>query len=96
MTNAGRYISHLSKITEAPGEALPDSEIICRFARKMGFPGFDYKNSEEIYLEHAALTKGTSLDISDLNYDILRTRRSVQWPYSHGMNGNGNAQAIYR
>ena len=89
MTNAGRYISHLSKITEAPGEALPDSEIICRFARKMRFPGFDYKNSEEIYLEHAALTKGTSLDISDLNYDILRNRRSVQWPYSHGMNGNG-------
>ena len=49
MTNAGRYISHLSKITDAPGEALPDAEIICRFARKMGFHGFDYKNPEEIY-----------------------------------------------
>ena len=35
MTNAGRYISHLSKVIHAPGEALPDSEIICRFAKKM-------------------------------------------------------------
>ena len=89
MTNACRYISHLSKITEAPGQALPDAEIICRFAKKMGFHGFDYKNPEEIYLEHAALTKGTSLDISDLNYRILKDRRTVQWPYSGKINGNG-------
>src|SRR5688572_4121082 len=89
MTNAARYISHLSKITDAPGEALPDAEIICRFARKMGFRGFDYKNPEEIFLEHAALTKGTSIGISDLNYDILNQRRSVQWPYSKELNGYG-------
>ena len=81
MTNAGRYISHLSKITDAPGEALPDAEIICRFAKKMGYSGFDYKNAGEIYAEHAALTKGTSIDISELNYDILKRKRSVQWPY---------------
>ena len=86
MTNAGRYISHLSKITEAPGEALPDAEIICRFAEKMGFPGFAYKNSGEIYKEHVALTKGTTIDISDLNYDILKEKRSVQWPYTRQIN----------
>ncbi len=89
MTNAGRYISHLSKAMDAPGEALPDAEIICKFARKLGFRGFDYKNAEEIYCEHTALTKGTSLDISDLNYEILRKKRSVQWPWSHGINGYG-------
>jgi ferredoxin-nitrate reductase len=81
MTNAGRYISHLSKIVGAPGEALPDAEIICRFAKKMGFHGFDFKDAGEIYAEHAALTKGTTIDISDLNYDILQEKRSVQWPY---------------
>ena len=41
MTNADRRISYLDKITNAPGEALPDTEIICRFAQKMGFDGFN-------------------------------------------------------
>ena len=87
MTNAGRYISYLSKVTEAPGEALPDSEIICRFARKMGYQGFNFKNSSEIYDEHAALTEGTNIDISGLNYRILKEKRAVQWPYPK--NGGG-------
>lgn len=81
MTNAGRYITHLSKIVDAPGEALPDAEIICRFAKKMGFNGFDFKTPAEIYNEHAALTKGTTIDISDLNYEILKQKRTVQWPF---------------
>ena len=34
MTNAERRISYLNKIIDAPGEALPDAEIICRFAQK--------------------------------------------------------------
>ena len=82
MTNAGRYISHLSKIVDAPGEALPDAEIICRFAKKMGYHGFDFKNFSEIYAEHAALTEGTNIDISGLSYEILKAKRAVQWPYT--------------
>ena len=38
MTNSERRISYLNKIVDPPGEALPDAEIICRFARKMGYP----------------------------------------------------------
>ncbi len=66
MTNAERRISYLNKIIDAPGEALPDAEIICRFAQKMGYSGFDYKNAADIYEEHAALTAGTNIDISGL------------------------------
>ncbi|TMI70042.1 MAG: NAD(P)H-nitrite reductase [Bacteroidetes bacterium] len=89
MTNAGRYISHLSKIADAPGEALPDAEIICRFARKMGYHGFDFHHPSEIFGEHAALTKGTSIDIHDLTYDILKEKRAIQWPYTRELNGRG-------
>jgi ferredoxin-nitrate reductase len=92
MTNAGRYISHLSKIVNAPGEALPDAEIICRFAKKMGYAGFEFKNSAEIYLEHAALTEGTSIDISGLNYQILNQKRAVQWPYPKNSDSFGTAR----
>ena len=89
MTNAERRISYLNKIVDAPGEALPDAEIICRFAKKMGFSGFDYKNFAEIFSEHASLTKGTNIDISDLNYDILNKKRTVQWPYTKEINDRG-------
>ncbi|MHA4807662.1 molybdopterin-dependent oxidoreductase [Flavitalea flava] len=81
MTNSERRISYLEKIVDPPGEALADASIICNFARKLGYKGFDYSGSDAIFLEHASLTAGTSISISGLNYEILRSKRSVQWPY---------------
>lgn len=89
MTNAERRISYLHKITDAPGEALPDAEIICRFAKKMGYKGFDYANAGEIYNEHCRLTAGTNIDISGLSYQLLKEKRSVQWPYPDGTEDEG-------
>ena len=74
---------------DPPGEALPDAEIICRFAKKMGYKGFDYESFSDIYAEHAASTAGTHIDISGLNYDILQEKRAVQWPYTAAINGRG-------
>ncbi|MBO9727431.1 MAG: molybdopterin-dependent oxidoreductase [Chitinophaga sp.] len=84
MTNAERRISYLTKLTDAPGEALPDAEIICRFAQKMGYHGFDYTSMADIYAEHVRLTAGTNIDISGLDYQQLQAHRSVQWPYRGG------------
>jgi ferredoxin-nitrate reductase len=81
MTNSERRISYLDKIVDAPGEALPDAEIICRFAQKMGYPGFDFADAAAIYAEHAALTANSNIDITGLSYDILKQVQSVQWPY---------------
>jgi len=81
MTNAGRHIGLLEKVLDPPGEALPDAEIICRLARKMGFHGFDFSSSSQIFEEHAELTAGTRIDISGLDYNILKKQRTVQWPY---------------
>ncbi len=84
MTNSERRITYLPKIVDAPGEALPDAEIICRFAQKMNYPGFDFKTTEEIFIEHTQLTANTNIDITGLNYTILQKERSVQWPYKKG------------
>jgi len=81
MTNSERRISYLNKIVEPPGEALPDSEIICRFAQKMGYKGFDFENTAAIYAEHAKLTSKTNIDINGLSHDIIKEQGSVQWPY---------------
>ncbi len=81
MTNSERRISYLNAVTEAPGEALPDAEIICRFARAMGYTGFDFSGPAAIYDEHARLTAGTHIDITGVNYSLLQSGGSLQWPY---------------
>jgi len=81
MTNAERRISYLGKAIDAPGECLPDAEIICRFASKMGWGNhFKYNSASDIYDEYAKSTIGTNIDCSGVNYDLLR-EKTVQWPY---------------
>ncbi len=85
MTNSERRISLLEKLVDAPGEAIPDVDIILKFAKKMGFAnGFNFNSNSEIYNEHAALTAGTFIDISGLSYEILKEKGSVQWPFPKG------------
>ncbi|WP_373517734.1 FAD-dependent oxidoreductase, partial [Pricia sp.] len=83
MTNSERRVSYLPKVIDAPGDALPDVEILWRFAQAMGFSGFDYKNASEVYDEHCLLTKGTNIDVSGLSYDRLKDEGSFQWPVPH-------------
>lgn len=91
MTNSERRITYLEKIVDPPGEALPDAEILQRFARAMGFHGFDFAGPAEIFEEHARLTANTSIDISRLTHDILRARGSVQWPFAGAEPGSPGA-----
>lgn len=80
MTNAERRITHLSKVIDAPAEALPDAEIICRFAAKMGWEKkFKYNNFGEIYKEYTETTRGTNIDVTGVSYELLK-ERTVQWP----------------
>ncbi|MEX2336407.1 MAG: molybdopterin-dependent oxidoreductase [Fulvivirga sp.] len=80
MTNSERRISYLSKAMDPPGKALPDAEIILRFANAMGFRGFNFNSMEEVYSEHCRLTKGTKIDISGLDYGRLKAHGTIQWP----------------
>ncbi len=82
MTNSERRISYLPKQVDAPGEARPDVEILCDFAQRMGFRGFNYNSTEEIYAEYASMTKGTNIDVSFLNYERLKNEGTFQWPVS--------------
>lgn len=84
MTNSERRISYLNKILDAPGEARPDADIICDFARRMGYHGFDFENAAAIYDEHVRITAGTNVDISGLSYAVLQEKKTVQWPYDGG------------
>jgi ferredoxin-nitrate reductase len=79
-TNSERRITLLPKVIDAPEEALDDTEIIKRFAEKMGFgESFNYLTNSEIYDEHVLSTKGTNIDISGVSYEYLKENRSHQW-----------------
>ncbi len=80
MTNSERRISYLPKVLEPPGEARSDVEILCEFAKKMDFKGFNYNSTSEIYQEYCDMTTGTNIDISHLNYERLKKEGTFQWP----------------
>ncbi len=56
--NGERRIQKIRKAVDPPGEALPDWEILCRIARKMGKSGFDFSGASEIHTEVSGLVKG--------------------------------------
>ena len=86
MTNSERRICLLEQIGEAPGEALPDWQIIARVAAALGHEdAFAYGDVEEIFAEYRELTRGRDLDITGVSYDLLReSAAGVQWPLPEG------------
>jgi len=64
--NAERRLRIYSKIMDPPGEARPDWQIIAEVARKMGFDGFDWKDSNEIFEEAAEASQGGRRDYAAL------------------------------
>jgi formate dehydrogenase alpha subunit len=56
--NGEGRIQRVRKAVDPPDQALPDWEILCRIARKMGIKGFDFSSASEIHEEIANLVKG--------------------------------------
>jgi anaerobic selenocysteine-containing dehydrogenase len=81
MTSSERRLTYLPKLTEPPGEALPDAEILARFAREMGWKNaFGHANAADIFGEFAALTAGTVCDYAGVSHARLRRDGPLQWP----------------
>ncbi len=79
-TNSERVIGYSPKLWDAPGEALPDYEIVGRFARVFGFPGFDHADAGAIWDEFIALTRGRPCDMAGATSARLRQLGGLQWP----------------
>jgi formate dehydrogenase alpha subunit len=85
MTNGERRICLLEQAVPPPGEALPDWQILCRFAREMGFgEAFAYRDVEEIFEELKETTRGRDLDFTGVTYVRLREEGGVRWPFPQG------------
>lgn len=79
-TNSERTISYSPKLFDPPGLALPDWQIVARFAGKLGFQGFNYASAAEVWDEFIGLTPGRPCDMAGATSARLRTATSLQWP----------------
>jgi arsenite oxidase large subunit len=61
-----RRLRIYSKFYDPPGAAKPDWWIVAQVARKMGFKGFDWTSSNEIFEEAAEKSKGGAYDYAAL------------------------------
>ncbi len=86
MTNSERRICLLERAADPPGEALPDWQIIGRVAQALGYgAAFAHQDAEAVFREYRAFTRGRDLDISGLDYGVLRQQpEGVQWPFPAG------------
>ncbi|MGH8417196.1 MAG: molybdopterin-dependent oxidoreductase [Pseudomonas sp.] len=81
MINSERNLNLTQKAVDAPGDALPDWQIIARVACEMGFAeAFTYRSAEDVFEEiKQAWNPKTGYDIRGASYARLR-EGSLQWP----------------
>ena len=60
--NGERRLRLYQKFYDAPGNAKPDWWIIAQLATRMGFDGFDWKNSNEVAEEASRFSRGSRKD----------------------------------
>ncbi len=73
-TNTERRIQRVRKAVDPPGRALPDWQIFCRLARKMGY-NMRYNSTEEIFNEISTLLP----QYAGISYDRIE-QEGIQWP----------------
>jgi predicted molibdopterin-dependent oxidoreductase YjgC len=56
--NGEGRIQRVRKAVEPLGEALPDWEILCHIARKIGKKGFDFSDAGQVHQEISSLVRG--------------------------------------
>ncbi|WP_067567110.1 bifunctional nitrate reductase/sulfite reductase flavoprotein subunit alpha [Nocardia acidivorans] len=80
MVNSERTLTLLRQSVEPIGAARPDWRLIADIAAAMGFDGFDYANSAEIFEEIRQFSNpATGYDLRGISYDALRDG-PMQWP----------------
>ncbi|HYG89305.1 MAG TPA: arsenate reductase (azurin) large subunit [Azospirillum sp.] len=76
--NSERRLRLYSKFNDAPGQAKPDWWAIAEFAKRMGFPGYDWKDSNAVFEEASRFMRG-----GVLSYHALTTKAKKEGKRAH-------------
>ncbi|MCO6055355.1 sulfite reductase subunit alpha [Pseudomonas sp. MOB-449] len=96
MINSERNLTLTQKAVDAPGDSLPDWQIIARVACAMGFAeAFSYTSAAEVFEEiKQAWNPKTGYDIRGASFDLLR-QGPLQWPCAPGAEANARNPIRY-
>jgi len=75
--NGERRIRLYPKFYDAPGDAKPDWWIIANLAKKMGFEGFDWENSNQVLEEGARFSRGSRKDFNMVKVAAQREGKTL-------------------
>lgn len=101
-----RRLRLYSKFYDPPGEAKPDWWIIAQFGKKMGFEGYNWKDSNDVFDEGARFSRGGVLNYHPLvwyakkigmrSHDILRKlgSKGIQTPIRYRGNPTENEEYL--
>jgi assimilatory nitrate reductase catalytic subunit len=92
VTNSERRISRQRAFLASPGEARADWAMLAQVGERMGFAGFEFASSADVFREHSALSAfendgardfdlGGLAGLSNEAYDAMHP---VQWPIRAG------------
>ena len=76
--NGERRLRLYSKFNDPPGDAMPDWKIIAGFAQRMGFEGYDWRDSNDVFEEAARFSRNGML-----NYHPLAVKASQEGKDGH-------------
>nr|WP_280472206.1 bifunctional nitrate reductase/sulfite reductase flavoprotein subunit alpha [Nocardia cyriacigeorgica] len=80
MVNSERNVTLLQSSVALAGDARPDWQLIAQVATAMGFPGFDFASSAEVFAEIRRFANpATGYDLRGMSYERLR-EGPMQWP----------------
>lgn len=91
MVNSERNMTLFQPAVPAPGDAMPDWQIIARIACEMGYSeAFSYTCAEQVFEEIKRFSNPkTGYDLRGISYERLR-QSPVQWPCAPGSEGDRN------
>ena len=86
--NGERRLRLYSKFYDPPGDSRPDWWIIAQFGKRMGFDGYDWQDSNEVFEEASRSSRGGVLDYHPLVvYAKERGRRAHELLRDMGTTG---------
>ncbi len=74
--NGERRIRLYQKFYDPPGEAKPDWQIVAILAKKMGFEGYDWKDSNDVFEESCRFSRGARTDYNALR--VIAKRKGMK------------------
>jgi formate dehydrogenase (NADP+) alpha subunit len=93
LINGEGRIQRVRKAANAPGEAMPDWQILCLIAQKMGKPGFDFTDAGQIDEEIARVVEGFEVpEGPDWKVIPIRVDGELTSPQT-GVDGNFDADS---